>query len=312
MVADTSVRNDWQLLEQYPSTGQLCSAHPRPSRTGISVIRKLTLRWWARDAWCNPSSQLLPLHSWHQKYKALFINCWCLTTRTARRLLSVRGGCSLLRSVQLAVPSWQHSPHLASSHTHATERWQWHSLRVREWEGAMFSSVFPPTAVFPARVAGRFKSSSLSRMCNGWSISTLLLLFLRVRCHNQAKVYTPGHHFNYVYEKVFSNLICEYTQKLEKKNSKQWGFAPDRLDTACSVSQPSGNFPSPTTSSFVSNSCQQEIRTKYLPHLISLRKLTTSISLQILIQCISFWSPIPFQKAQLGSTNGLHDKTVCF
>lgn len=274
MVADTSKRSDWQLFEQYPSTGQLCSAHPCPSRTGISVIRKLTLRWWARDAWCNPSSQLLPLHSQHQKYKALFINCWCLTTRTARRLLSVLGGCSLLRSVQLAVPSWQHSPHLTSSHTRATERWQWHSLHVREWDGVMFSSVFPPTAVFPARVAWRFESSSLSRVCNGWSISTLLLLFLRTRCHNQPKVYTPGHHFNYIYKKIFSKLICEYTQKLEK-NSKQWGFAPDRLDTACSVSQPSGNFPSPTMSSFVSNSCQQEIRTKYLPHLISLRKLIT-------------------------------------
>lgn len=122
-------------------TDWLCSTPPRPSRTGISRYQKINTSLVGCDAWCNPSSQLLPLHSRHQKYKALFINCWCSTIPTARRLLSVLGGCSLLRSVQLAVPSWQHSPHLTSSHMHATERWHWHSLRVREWDGVMFSSI---------------------------------------------------------------------------------------------------------------------------------------------------------------------------
>lgn len=86
------------------------------------------------------------------------------------------------------------------------------------------------------------------KMFSGWSTSTLFLSFWCIRCHHQ----TEPKNFNYINRKglFLPKLIHEYTQRLEKPTSKQWGFAVEGLDTACSVSWPSGRFPLPHHQSF--------------------------------------------------------------
>lgn len=90
------------------------------------------------------------------------------------------------------------------------------------------------------------------------------------KCHNQPNIYTQEHNFNYIYKKGFFSppkLIHEYTQKLGKPpedNEDLQGGIRHSLLCIPAIWQTSP----PPTSSFVSNLCQQEIRTEHLAQII--------------------------------------------